>query len=133
MKRTTALLTMVFTVLVTLSSFAGDPGQKPEVKLLPADAGMIKVLYVNGHEKNINVKIFGQDGLLIKDKVKLSKGDKGFVKIYNLKELEAGSYRIEISDASMTVSYQVTYQNNQTVWAHYWDGMMPANEGLASN
>ena len=134
MKRTTTtLLSIVFTVLVTMSSFASDPGKSPQVKLLPAEDGMIKVLYVNGHEKKVNVKIFGQEGLLINDKVKLSSGDKGFVRLYNLKNLEAGEYRIEISDASTSISYRVTYQNNQTVWAQYWDGMLPANEGLASN
>lgn len=133
MKRSATLLSMVFTVLVTLSSFASDPGNNPEIKLLPAEAGMIKVLYVNGHEKKVNVKIFGQEGLLISDKVKLSDSDKGFVKLYNLKDLEAGEYRIEISDASMSISYRVTYQNNQTVWAQYWDGMVRSNEGLASN
>ncbi|MCA6074084.1 hypothetical protein [Fulvivirga sedimenti] len=134
MKRTTTLLTLVLATLFSISAMATDPiNGTPEVKILPTEAGKLKVLYVNGHEKTVHVKIFGQDGLLIDDKVKLNNTDNGFIKMYNLKKLDAGKYWIEISDASMVVKYEITYQNNQMVWATYWDGMLPADEGLASN
>ncbi len=134
MKRSTTLLTLLFATLFSVAAMATDPVKgSPEVRILPSQAGMLKVLYVNAHEKTVHVKIIGQEGLLINDKVKLSKDDNGFIKLYNLKKLDAGTYWIEISDPSMVVKYEITYQNNQMVWAHYWDGMMPANEALASN
>ncbi len=133
MKRTT-LLTLAIATLISFASFASDPiGKSQSVKILPTKAGMVKILYVNSHEKKVNVKIIGQEGLVIKDKVKLTEDDNGFLRSYNLKQLEPGTYWIEISDSSTAVKYQVTYQNNQIVWAKYWDGMMPADEGLASN
>jgi len=133
MKRST-VLTLAFATLFSFAAFASDPiGKIPQVKLLPTEAGMVKVLYVNDIEKKVSIKIFGQEGLLIKDKVKLADDDNGFLRSYNLKELEPGIYWIEIADSSMSVKYQVTYQNNQIVWAKYWDGMLPADEGLASN
>jgi len=133
MKRST-VLTLAFATLFSFAAFASDPiGKNPQVKLLPTEAGMVKVLYVNDIEKKVSIKIFGQEGLLIKDKVKLADDDNGFLRSYNLKELEPGIYWIEIADSSMSVKYQVTYQNNQIVWAKYWDGMLPADEGLASN
>ena len=133
MKRTT-LATLAIATLISFASFASDPiGKSSTVKILPTKAGMVKVLYVNDHEKKVNVKITGQEGLVINDKVKLTEDDNGFLRSYNLEKLEPGTYWIEISDSSMAVKYQVTYQNNQIVWAKYWDGMLPANEGLASN
>ena len=134
MKRTTTLLTLAFAALFSFAAYATEPEKgTPQIRLLPTEAGMVKVLYVNGHEKTVHVKIFGQDGLLINDKVKLSKDDNGFIRFYNLKQLEAGTYWVEISDASMAVKYEITYQNNQMVWAKYWDSMLPSDQGLASN
>ncbi|MEJ2005980.1 MAG: hypothetical protein P8X57_13695 [Cyclobacteriaceae bacterium] len=133
MKRST-LLTLAFATLFSFTAFASDPIGKPtSVKILPTKAGMVKVLYVNDQEKKVDVKIFGQEGLVIKDRVKLSKSDNGFLRSYNLKELEPGTYWVEISDSNTVVKYEITYQNNQIVWAKYWNSMMPSNEALASN
>ena len=126
-------MTLAFAVLFSFSAFASDPIKKgPEAKLLPTEAGMLKVLYVNAHEKSVRGKIYGQDGLLISDKVKLAKDENGFIRSYNLKKIDAGTYWVEISDTSTVVKYEITYQNNKMVWAKYWDGMMPADNGLAA-
>jgi hypothetical protein len=133
MKRST-LLTLAFATLFSFAAFASDPiGNSPQVKLLPTEAGMIKVLYVNALEKKVSVKIIGQEGLVLRDKVKLSDNDNGFLRSYNIKDLDPGTYWIEISDSGTSVKYQITYQNNQIVWARYWESMMPTDQGLAYN
>lgn len=127
-----ALLSILVIFSFTASEVFAQKSATPEVRILPTTPGYVKVLYVNNSAAVVNVRISGLDGTIMNDKVKLTKGSKGFLKFYNLKALEPGNYWVEISDAGMEVRYEISFQPNQVVWARHWDSLLPEGEGLAS-
>ncbi len=101
----------------------------PKVEIMPSQPGILKVLYVNDQEKKVKVKIIGSKGLLFADRITLEDDSKGFVKRYDLNELETGIYWVEISNQNMTVKYQFDYLDDKKVFAHYWQWANPTTPG----
>jgi hypothetical protein len=126
-------LVLVFTFS---QSEATDPGKKKTakkqvttVKLLPSDAGFIKVLYVSGSSNKVQVSISGYE-LNFHEKIRLSNSDNGFLKRYDLSDIQQGTYTIKVSDATMSFEFQVEKRANNTLWATYWDAFLPEPESV---
>ena len=135
MKLTTTLLAGLLTLL-SLSAGATDPENKETIaRVLPSkEEGFVKVFYMNPSEKKVEIKFYGDKGLITRDVVRASKYENGFIKVYDLNKLETGDYTIEISDNGMTVTYPISFdENKNTVWARQWDNFSQNNQIVSSN
>ena len=129
---------LVLVMLLTFSSaMATDPIKKAkkankasetQIKLLPTNkVGSIKVLYVNKSESAVSVYIAGKNASFT-DRVKLSAASKGFIKTYDLTDLEAGPLTIKVTDSQMSVSYDAEKMKDNRIWAKYWNQYLPQPE-----
>ena len=133
MKTSTTILAALFTV-ISLGAMATNPSHnEPVVKILPnEEAGFLKLLYVNNEKKHVKVAFYGEDGMIIKDRIKASKFDGGFVKKYDLTELKPGKYWVQITDSNSSVRYQLIHSSEKPVWASYWSNADATEKVIAS-
>ncbi len=134
MKLRTKMIAVLLLVATSMSAFSVNPPEnRKNVQVLPAQAGTLKVLYVNEGEKKVTVKIFNETGLLFKDEVKIKDTDNGFIKRYDVSELEGSKFWIEVGDSKMSTKFQITQDASGNVWAAYWDEFTPAANAVAIN
>ena len=140
MKTLVKLFAFIFVLSLSTASNAGtDPVKKKTtvtsssetaIKVLPSKKkGFIKVLYVNPSEKKVTVRIHGDQSFV--DKINLKPGDKGFIKAYNLRALEVGTYWIEIEDSNLSLAYEIKKREDGTIFAEYWKQFLPEEESPA--
>jgi len=135
MKLTTTLLAALV-MLLSVTAGATEPETNETVaKVLPSkEAGFVKVLYLNPTAKKVEVKFYGESGLITKDLIRASRFENGFIKVYDMSELKTGEYRVEISDAGKTVSYPISYDKDKSiVWAKQWDSFGYNNQIISAN
>lgn len=101
-------LTMTVAVLVTVigTAFAtGNGSKKVRTNVIPSSSSVFKVIYANEEQAVVKIRVKDEAGHLIHtDRIK-SVG--GFMKPYNLSNLEAGAYSLEITDQYGTVKEEV--------------------------
>ncbi len=134
MKTQIKLLATLLLIAGSFSAFSIDPPQtEKNVQVLPATAGTLKVLYFNGNEKNITVRIFNENGLIFKDKVKISEDQAGFIKRYDVSKIESSEFWVEIGDSDVSSKFRVLQDEKGNLWATYWDDYLPATTAVAIN
>ena len=81
----------------------------PAVKILPtAQKGILKVLFAYDTDQSVNVKFYNEEGELALDKIKGGTFHNGFSKKYNVRKLSSGNFWVEVSTATMSVTYKIT-------------------------
>ena len=134
MKTKIKLLAALILVASSFTAFSIDPPQaEKNVQVLPALAGTLKVLYFNADEKNITVRIYTENGLIFKDKVKIAEDEKGFIKRYDVSEIKSEEFWVEIGDSDMASKFRVKQDEKGKLWATYWDDYLPATTAVAAN
>ncbi|MEM6358717.1 MAG: hypothetical protein AAF149_09200 [Bacteroidota bacterium] len=133
MKLKTTIFAVALTVL-SAAAFASDNANgDPVIKILPSpEANVLKLLYVNDMDGTVQVKFYEGSALVKKDKIKEKDFEKGFIKRYDLSELKAGIYQVEIISEGMSVKYELSVNPGQPLWARSWSGHMPAGQAIAS-
>lgn len=117
---------------ISTASMATDPKKTDvAVKILPSGkSGLLKLLYVNPGQKNVEIKFYGTKGLLFAENVKSNRFKDGFIKFYDIKELKPGTYWLEVIDTEQSVKYEIALTKN-TMWVNYWDNYLPADQAVA--
>ena len=134
MKTKIKLLAALILVASSFTAFSIDPPKTGKnVQVLPALAGTLKVLYFNADEKNITIRIYTDNGLIFKDKVKISEDEKGFIKRYDVSEIKSEEFWVEIGDSDMASKFRVKQDEKGKLWATYWDDYLPATTSVAAN
>lgn len=121
-------------VVISSAAFAtnGSTGD-PVIKILPSKtANTLKLLYVNDMDETVQVKFFDNNGLVKRDKIKGKDFEKGFVRNYDLSDLKAGIYQVEIISGGMSVKYELSVNPDQPLWARSWSGHLPSEQAIAS-
>lgn len=135
MKLSTTIFAALLTVVSLNLTAATNPDQQqePVVKVLPsAEAGLVKLLYVNNEQKQVNITFYDADGMIIKDKIKAKKFEGGFVKMYDLSELDPGKYWVKIADSNTEVKYEIIHSTEKPVIASYWNNSLSTEKIIAS-
>jgi hypothetical protein len=133
MKLQTKMIAVLLLVATSLSAFSvNPPDQKKNVQVLPAASGILKVLYMNEGEKKVTVKMYDASGLIYQDEVKI-KDDKGFIKRYDVSQVEGTEFWIEIGDSKISTKFHVTKNGKGNFYATYWDEFTPAVNVVAAN
>jgi len=134
MKLSTTIFAALLTVVsLNLTAATNPKHQEPVVKILPStEAGLVKLLYVNNEERQVNITFYDVDGMIIKDKIKAKKFDGGFVKMYDLSELESGKYWVKVADSNTEVKYEIIHSTEKPVIASYWNNGISTEKVIAS-
>jgi hypothetical protein len=78
------------------------------VKILPTDRqDMIKVIYANDNNSEVEIKFHDASGLIKKDKIEANSFEKGFAKKYKVKRQPADEFWLEVNNPEMTAIYKM--------------------------
>ena len=133
MKLKTTILAVALTVLSAAAFANKGANGDPVIKILPSqEANILKLLYVNDMDGTVQVKFYKGSALIKRDRVKGKDFEKGFVKNYDLSELKAGIYQVEIVSEGMSVKYELSVNPDKPLWARSWSGHLPAGQAIAS-
>lgn len=114
MKTKLTLIAGLAIALVAAAVTANSQSLEPAVKIIPsAQDGIFKVIYGYESEQAVQVKFFNEQGLLKLDKIKAEKFENGFVKKYDVRNVTAGDFWIEVASANLTVTYKMAEQKNR--------------------
>jgi hypothetical protein len=106
-------LLMFFTVNVN-----AQIGDEANIKILPSKAGILKVHYAMAVNESITVKFFTKDGLISTDRIE-GAYENGLMKRYDIKNINAKDYWVEVSSPKLTVTYHVVpSKDKQTFTSH---------------
>ena len=94
--------------LTAAFSYTWAQTNEPTVKILPSNnRGLIKVLYVVDTESSVDIKFYNDEGFIDSDRVKAGSFYKGFIKRYDVSQINSKNYWIEISNADLSVTYSI--------------------------
>ena len=134
MKTQAKFLAIVLLIASSMTAFAvNPPDSKKNIQVLPAQAGTLKVLYFNPTEKNVTIRMYNDNGLLFKDVVKVNKEEQGFIKRYDVSQIECQEFWVEIGDKDQASKFRIKKDAKGNLWATYWDDYQQTGSVLAAN
>lgn len=90
---------------------------EPAVKVIPTNEnGSVKVIYAHDNALPVEVKFFGEDGLVISDKISTESFDRGFIKKYDIQKLAATTYWVEVSTKEFSSTYKLVKSADRKGW-----------------
>ncbi len=113
MKKKLALTLLAIAVVFSGTLFAQTtesplPSIVESVKVLPTDKqGIIKVLYALESDSPVAIKFFNQNGQIGSDQVSKDRYEKGFLKWYDVRHIDATDFSVEVSTENATVRYRI--------------------------
>ena len=133
MKLKTTIFAVALTVLsATVFANNGSTGD-PVIKILPSKAAStLKLLYVSDMKGSVLVNIYGDKGLVRRDRIRGKEFEGGFLRKYDLSDLKAGTYQVEIISEGMSVKYELSVNPDRPLWARSWSGHFPDGQAIAS-
>ncbi len=117
--RINILATLIFLV-ASIAAYSTEPPVR-NVQVLPAEEGILKVLYYNPAVKKATVKIFNENGLVFQDQVRIDRNEDGFLKRYEIRDCKSQVFWVEIGDKDMSYRFKVRQDHNGKMYATYWD------------
>ncbi len=134
MKTQVKIFATLFLMITSLAAFSVDPpNTEKNVQVLPAEAGTLKILYINPDEKQVTVRIYNEQGLVFKDLVKIKDNEKGFIKRYDITSMKCDEFWVEIGDSDMASKFRVKKDADGNLWATYWDDFSQHSPAVAAN
>lgn len=133
MKTQKTILATLAIVMASTFSFGQSINNKSEVRVLPHhESGVLRLLYSGEEKETVTVKFYSGNALISKDKVKADKFEKGFIKLYDLRKLEAGDFKVEVETSGKSTGYAFTINEDKNIWVQYWNDYAIGQEVIAS-
>ena len=133
MKTQKTILATLAIVMASTFSFGQTINNKSEVRVLPHhESGVLRLLYSGEEKETVTVKFYSGNALISKDKVKADKFNKGFIKLYDLRKLEAGDFKVEVETSGKSTGYAFTINEDKNIWVQYWNDYAIGQEVIAS-
>ena len=125
--KTQSIILVVLVMLIGTAVQAQEVNV-PAIKILPmSQHGILKVLYAYNSGQPVNVKFFDDDAVLFSDKIKANAFRNGFSRKYDVRNIAAKTFYVEVSSESLSVTYQLTKSEDgndlipvlENVYYHY--------------
>lgn len=78
------------------------------VSIIPAQKNMIKVIYNNPSDRQVEVKFSDENGVIKKDRISGDAFAQGFAKKYKVQRNSDDTFWVEITNQDMSATYKVT-------------------------
>ena len=132
MKTQKTILAAFAIVLASTFSFAQTNNNNSEVRVLPHhESGLLRLLYSGEDKEMVTVKFYSGNALLLKDKVKAGKYEKGFIKHYDVRKLGVGDFKVVVEASGKSTGYTFSVDRENKIWAEYWNGYTNDSNGIA--
>lgn len=132
MKTQKTILATLAIVLASTFSFAQTNNNESEVRVLPhSESGLMRLLYSGDSQELVTVKFYSGNALLYKDKVKADNYEKGFIKLYDLRKLGAGDFKVVVETSGKSTGYAFNIDRENKIWAEYWNNYTSKSSNLA--
>jgi hypothetical protein len=125
--KTQSIILVVLVMLIGTAAQAQEVNV-PAIKILPMPQhGILKVLYAYNSGQPVNVKFFDDDAVLFSDKIKANAFQNGFSRKYDVRNIAAKTFYVEVSSETLSVTYQLTKSEDgndlipvlENVYYHY--------------
>lgn len=112
----TKLTIALFMVLFTTAATYARQNEEAAVRILPStEKGILKILYAYDIDNAVEVNFFSEEAILSSDKVRKDTYPHGFLKKYDVRQLKSGSFWVEVSSPTVSVTYKLTKSNDNTI------------------
>ena len=129
MKTSKLVSALALLLLASGAIFAQSNGQ---VKILPSEKGMVKLMYTGDSESAVKVRFLSGDKVITRDQIKSFEFEKGFVKYYDISKLWKNNITIEVTADDMAFSQSFDQKSNYPLWAQYYNNQSNNNTKIAS-
>ena len=103
-----------------------------KIKILPSNAGILKVHYAMEINEPITVRFFNRDGVVATDVIE-GNYEKGLMKRYNVKNINTRDFWVEVSSSRLTVTHHVVPSKDKQSFASYLEKTTYNYPVVASN
>jgi hypothetical protein len=104
------------------------------VKILrTADAGVVKLLYAMNTDEGLTVKFTNRHGEIASDEIKGGPYPKGFIKKYDVRQINSNDFWIEVSSPAITVIYRIVQSKDRKSFTPYLEKTIHNYEVVARN
>lgn len=118
MKTTIQSLATLLLLIVSSASYSVDPPAQRNLQVMPAESGILKLLYVNPEADEVKIRICNDAGVFFTDKVKVK--ENGFLARYNVRDITCEEFWVEISDEDTVTRFRITQDEWGNLRAAYW-------------
>jgi len=124
----TQSIILVLLVMIFGTAAQAQEVNEPAIKILPtSQQGILKVLYAYNSGQPVLVKFSDENTVLFSDKIKADSFKKGFSRKYDVRNIAAKTFYVEVSSESLSVTYQLTKSEDgndlipvlENVYYHY--------------
>ena len=109
---------IILVVLVMLFGAAAQAQElnEPAIKILPtSQQGILKVLYTYNSGQPVLVKFSDENTVLFSDRIKADSFKKGFARKYDVRQIAAKTFYIEVSSETVSATYRLTRSEDSDV------------------
>jgi hypothetical protein len=107
---------------------------EPAIKILPtSEKGILKVLYAYNTGQSVRVKFFNEDGVMLSDQIQASSFQNGFLKKYDVRELDLRTFFVEVSSPSVSATYKLTESKDRKSFVPALERASFKNPAIASS
>lgn len=115
MKNRLTIIAGVVTALCLAFASAKAQANEPAIKILPStQKGIFKVLYAYASDQPVTVKFFNEEGLIETDNINPKEFQRGFFKKYDVRNIESGSFWVEVAGPTHAATYKMIESKNGT-------------------
>ncbi len=118
-------------ILLAFTSATTFAQNNEVVRILPSEEGMVRLLITEHKNEPVIVKFKKGNQVISKDKIRTANKENGFIKLYDINNLYAGEYQLEVLNAGKITTYNFSTKNGQPVWTQYWNDKLNNDTQIA--
>lgn len=122
------------TLILAVSISAIAQTIQPKAVILPHnEEGFVRLMVADHNDQTVTVLFKKGDHIIKKDVIKTINEEKGFIKLYDVRNLSKGEYTIEVYNENPVMSFDFTANTDESISKQFWKTQLNNNSQLAAS
>lgn len=120
------------TLILAISISAIAQTAQPKAVILPHNKeGFVRLMVTDHNDQTVTVLFKKGDHIIKKDVIRTVNEEKGFIKLYDVRNLSKGEYTIEVYNENPVMSFDFTAKTDDSILQQFWKTQLNNNSRLA--
>ena len=122
------------TLLMMFSASIFAQSVQPNAVVLPhTEEGFVRLMITNHNDQKISVIFKKGNHILNTDVIETKNEPKGFIKLYDVRNLTKGEYTIEVYNQNPIISFDFSADSEESIAKQFWKTQLNNNNQFATS
>ena len=125
----------ILTTLILMFSVASfAQSSQPSAVILPhTQEGFVRLMVTEHNDQAVTVLFKKGDHIIKRDVVETKNEPKGFIKLYDVRNLTKGEYTIEVYNQNPIISFDFSADSDESIAKQFWKTQLNNNNQFATS